>query len=232
MHDVDVVIISWARHDGLLAETKKGLQTLFTSEKAVRFHAYVVESNLTVSYDDLATGEHTCKTLYPKGLEFGYHRYLNIGIREGKSPYVVLCNSDLTYAPGWASKIIALMEAEPRILSASPSCPLIHGKKADAPYHEGYGIRKELAGWCIFQQRKIYEQLGQLDERFKFWYCDNDYAKELETRKIPHVRVTDSLVTHHTGIHGHTADSLDRKTYKEYTYDQQYVFERKWSKGR
>ena len=107
---------------------------------------------------------------------------MNLGIKQGNSPYVVLCNSDLTYEKGWASSIIEAMEKHPRFMSASPWCPQTQGsnEKVKDLLFEGYRDRGELAGWCIFQQRKIYDIIGELDERFEFWYCDNDYSIQLQ----------------------------------------------------
>ena len=99
MKHVDVVIISWARNEELLKVTKDGLDSLFRSDsKDVAFHAYVIESNPEINYKeyDEKSWMHSCTTIHPE-VPFGYHRYLNIGRRAGNSPYVVLCNSDLTY---------------------------------------------------------------------------------------------------------------------------------------
>ena len=232
MTDVDVVIVSWAKNDLLLKETHLGLKTLFVSEKPeiVRFHAIVIESNPEVSYDNVETNGHTVKTIYPEDKEFGYHKYLNIGVRAGQSTYVVLCNSDLRYGPGWASAILAVMQHEPDILSASPWCPLAHGKnRPKTAYTQGYLVRKEMAGWCIFQQRKVYDHIGELDERFKFWYCDNDYAKELQVRGLRHCLVTQSTVTHHNVKVGKTGSSLHVLQFQEYTTGQLKVFNEKWA---
>ena len=51
--NIDVVIISWAKNDELLKITKDGLDTLFESDNGdIAFHAYVVESNSDVDYDE------------------------------------------------------------------------------------------------------------------------------------------------------------------------------------
>ena len=126
MKHVDVVIISWAKDAELEQVTKTGLDSLFASEPdtEVTFHAYVVETNPKINYDyyNKEGQRHTTTTLRPIG-EFGYHKYLNLGRKAGKSEYVVLCNSDLTYEKYWASNIIYSMANVPGSLSASPWCP-------------------------------------------------------------------------------------------------------------
>lgn len=232
MKHVDVVIISWAKNNELLQVCKNGLDSLFKSDNGdIAFHAYVVESNPDVNYDEYNQFKwmHSCTTIHPE-VPFGYHRYLNIGRRAGTSPYVVLCNSDLTYGKNWASKIVEIMDEHPRFLSASPWCPQTQGSGMQhiGTIFEGYNVRGELAGWCIFQQRKIYDILGELDEQFTFWYCDNDYSMELQKNNISHCLVPASVVNHHEKGLGKTGDTLTEKEKQSFTIDQQYVFMAKW----
>lgn len=238
MRRVDVVIISWAKTEELHQITKNGLDTLFNSTfqyvAPITFHVYIVESNPDVNYDEYNQYKwmHSCTTIHPNE-EFGYHKYLNIGRRAGKSPYVALCNSDLTYEKGWASEIIKCMEQHPDILSASPWCPQTQG--SNQPHignaYEGYRVRGELAGWCIFQQRKIYDKLGDLDERFTFWYCDNDYSMELQKHKIRHVLIPSSVVNHHEKNLGKTGETMSEEKKAEITFGQTKIFESKWNIG-
>lgn len=233
MKHVDVVIISWARNEELRQITKDGLDTLFESESEIAFHAYIVETNPDVNYNEYNEFKwmHSCTTIHPNS-EFGYHKFLNIGRRAGNSPYVVLCNSDLTYEKNWASDIISAMEQYPQFMSASPWCPQTQKDNSahKTNIYEGYTVRGEIAGWCIFQQRKIYDILGELDEKFKFWYCDNDYALELQTKGVKHCLVPSSIVNHHENMLGKTGDTLDSAQQNEITVAQQKIFEDKWKR--
>lgn len=233
MKHVDVVIISWAKDDDLLKVTKDGLDSLFESETDIAFHAYIVESNKDINYDEYNSDPrwpfHKTKTIHTD-LPFGYHRYLNLGRREGNSPYVALCNSDLTYEKGWANEIIRAMDFDPEYLSASPWCPQTQGSNSSLvdQLFEGYRVRAELAGWCIFQQRKIYDIIGELDEQFEFWYCDNDYAIQLEKNGIKHCLVCNSVVNHHDGNLGKTGRSLSTEDQQKITNDQSKIFMKKY----
>jgi hypothetical protein len=233
MKHVDIVIISWAKNEELLQVTHQGLDSLFGSEPSgdVTFHAYVVETNPDVNYDQFnqTYRKHTTTTIHPNQT-FGYHKFLNIGRRAGNSPYVVLCNSDLTFENSWASNIILAMEAHPQFLSASPWCPQTQGdnKPHGNSLFAGYRVRGEIAGWCIFQQRKIYDIIGELDEKFTFWYCDNDYALELQTKNINHFLVPASVVNHHENMLGKTGNSLTSAEQSKITVEQEKVFNDKW----
>lgn len=232
MTHIDIVIISWAKNSELHEVTKRGIESLIQSENEnIIFHVYVIESNHNINYDEFNTSLHTCETIHPNE-KFGYHKFLNIGRRAGKSPYVALCNSDLTYEKGWASEIINIMENYPQFLSASPWCPQTQGSNEiqKNQVYPGRRVRMELAGWCIFQQRKIYDIIKELDENFTFWYCDNDYSMELEKNNIQHCLVCNSVVNHHEFSLGKTGRSLDETIQKQITIDQEKIFNKKWSK--
>jgi len=233
MKHIDVVIISWAKDEELLQVTRNGLDSLFASEvnNEVTFHAYIVESNLSVNYDEYNKPyrRHTTTTIHVQE-EFGYHKFLNLGRKAGKSPYVVLCNSDLIYETNWASNIINAMNASEGCLSASPWCPQTQGDNTlhiDKVY-AGYRVRGELAGWCIFQQRKIYELIGDLDEQFTHWYCDNDYGMSIKEKEIMHVLVPSSVVNHHAENLGVTHKKFDSEYQQKTTTNQQSKFQNKW----
>lgn len=223
-NEVDMVIISWAKNDKLKKVTEDGIQTCIDSCPDVKFNFFVVETNKEIAYQFPNT-----KTIHPD-VKYGYHRYLNIGRREGNSKYVCLCNNDLTYENGWASNLISLMESNPSIKSASPWCPQTQGSNKEhiGNAYTGYRIRGEVAGWCLFQQREIYEKIGDLDESFEFWFCDNDYALTLHKNNIPHVLLPSSVVNHHEHNIGKTGETLDANKKSHYTMGQQPLFERKW----
>ena len=233
MKNVDVVIISWAKDDALLHVTKEGLDSLFKSEQDIAFHAYIVESNKDIRYEDMEEYQmkwmHSVQTIHTD-LPFGYHRYLNLGRNAGNSPYVVLCNSDLTYEKGWATEIIRAMDFDPEYLSASPWCPQTQGPNSELvdQIFEGYRVRGELAGWCIFQQRSIYDQINELDEQFEFWYCDNDYSIQIEKAGIKHCLVCNSVVNHHDGNLGKTGRSLSNEDQYKITNGQSVIFSKKY----
>lgn len=236
-NEVDVVLISWAKDEKLQQVTEDAINSLVVDTRihlGPTYHIYVVETNKDVNYDKFKgmIGSCTITTIYPD-VPFGYHRYLNIGRRAGKSKYVALCNNDLTFEPGWASEMIRVMEMHPQMKSASPWCPQTQGSNKShlGSAHVGYTVRKELAGWCIFQQRDIYDTYpnGELDEAFEFWFCDNDYGMTLQKAGIKHLLVPSSVVNHHDGNLGKTGNSaIDNATKQQYTMGQQQTFKNKW----
>ena len=223
---MDVVILSFAKNDELRQVTEHCLQTLFASENSaqIEFRVVVVESNHSAARYDFPAVE----TLYLPP-PFNYHRYMNQGIARGEGDFVAICNNDLSFHPGWASRLLEAFAKEPALSSASPACSLHHprnGFELNSGVHHGYGVLREIAGWCLVFRREMLETTGLLDERFYFWYADDDYARTLEQHGLLHGLVTEAVVDH-----------LDSRTLKTHstlrqwlmTKRSQYVFERKWS---
>lgn len=209
--EVDVCIISYAKTHELKQVTEKGIESLLQSEESIKFNIFVMESNCDVDYSNYPN----TRTFYSHK-PFNYNEYLNKAREQGNSKYIALCNSDLTYEKNWASNIIQLMTLKPEIMSASPFCPQTQQKyEWSNDVYFGYEVRKHLAGWCIFQQRKIYDIIGKLNEDVEFWYSDNIYAEQLKSKGLLHVLVTKSIVNHHSdnlGITGTLTKSPEERS--------------------
>jgi GT2 family glycosyltransferase len=200
---LEAIIISFAKDETFRDVTQQAIDSLLSSQRNVKCIATVIESNKECKPYDSA------KTIYPD-TPFGYNHYLNIGIKQSKADYVALCNNDLMFTPGWADNITRAMELF-ELQSASPLCPLFHGPKsihafngADPLFQSnkvlfGYRVARHVAGWCIVAKREMLEQIGYLDEDFKFWYADNSYAAQIASKGIPHGLVLNSIVHH---LHG------------------------------
>jgi GT2 family glycosyltransferase len=216
--EIDIVIISYAKNDHLHNQTITGIKTLCKSENAtkVKFNAIIVESNKDISYDDMEDLGHNIKTVYCDK-EFGYHTYLNHGLKQGNAEWTCLCNNDLVFKPNWATTILQVFTVQREhnptqfeYLSASPANPKEQWHKANlGKLGIGYGVRQQVAGWCLFQSRNVFEKIGGLEERIKFWFCDNWYSIALQYHKIPHLFIGTSIVEHHNEIEGTTTKDVD-----------------------
>ena len=228
---IDIVILSYARNERLKKDTDRCLTTLFASEDNAKelFMVYVVESEPDVNWNHYPN----TLTLIPDQ-PYGYHKFMNYGRSAGSREFVCLCNSDLLFHPNWATEMLKAARANEETLSFSPICPLTQPQYGIKPYsglHFGYDVRKHLSGWCIFQRRSLYYLIGDLDETFTHWYCDNDYALTLWKEKVQHILVTSSLVTHHANNLGATA--IETRTEEELnalTHGNSLLFKEKWQK--
>lgn len=221
--NIDIIILSYAKNEYLKGLTIQTIDTLLASEdpEKIHFNVVVIESNKTLQPFQFENAV----TIYPTE-EFGFHKYLNIGIKATNSPYVCLCNNDLIFHKNWASEIVKAMDNDPEMLSATPYCPVFHkgqGFPENAPPLQGYfGV---LIGWCIFVKREIFDTIGMLDENFTFWYCDYDYSNTLEKFKVKNCLVSSSFVTH---LGSESLKTTEKSEYQKLTQLPRLYFSYKW----
>lgn len=222
---IDVIILSYAQTQNLKLITENCLTSLATSEdpQLIEFNIVTIESEKTNKSDPYKYGT----TIYPE-TEFGYHKYMNLGLGITSSRFVCLCNNDLIFHYGWASEILKAFSRYPELSSASPMCVKHHVNMGFQPFtgiYPGYRIRYEISGWCLFLKRDVFRITGKLDENFNFWCADNDYANTLSVLNIKHALVSSSLVDH-----------LETQTLKHQSSERQYeltekidaYYEKKW----
>jgi len=221
--NIDILILSYAKSEYLKGLTIQTIDTLMASEdpEKIKFNVLVIESEKSLQPYQFENST----TIYPKE-EFGFHKYLNIGINQTNSPYVCLCNNDLIFHKNWASEIVKAMDDDAAMLSATPYCRNFHtqeGFPENAPPLEGYyGV---LIGWCIFVKREIFDTIGLLDENFVFWYCDHDYLKTLEKFGVKNCLISSSFVTH---LGSESLKTLDENEHNRLTQIPRFYFSYKW----
>jgi len=222
---IDVIILSYAKDDAMQSVTQNAIDSLLASEDPakIKFDVLVIESNKKLKpYTYPAT-----TTVYP-GSVFNFNKYLNIGITGTHNDYICFCNNDLLFRPLWASAIFDAFEKDSELMSTSPFCAIYHptvGLTANSGNHYGYKVRDHIAGWCFFVKRNIFYKIGLLDEHFKFWFADSDYARTLQQHKIKHALVTDAFVDHLDGI---ATAGLSAKEKLTLTSEQFWYFQYKW----
>jgi len=218
MKPMSIVMVADTTHSTLRFMTQKAIESCIASE-SVDFDIIIVDGNRN------SIGFQNAKTV-TYDFDFNYNKCLNLGINYTKpeNDFIALCNNDLLFKPGWATRIQETMGNE--YLSACPfNCPTLTCRNY-VPHHEafkeGYRVEKEILGWCIVIRREVLDRIGKLDESCKFWYSDNVYAEQLKRAGIKHILVYESQVTH-----------LKNKTLHKYpnkfniTIEQKKIFE-KW----
>lgn len=229
MIEIDIIILSYAKNGTLKQLTEQTISTLLGSEDPaqINFNIIVIESNKNLAPFQF---ENT-KTIYPSE-KFNFNKYLNIGISLTSNKYTCLCNNDLIFHKKWASEILKEFARHPNLLSANPYCERFDYDRSIVD-HDNVVFKKDnmsingvLTGWCIFVERTVLNQIGPLDERFEFWYADNDYDLTLQKHKIEHALIKSSKVTHLAcQSHSTLGNKLD-----EMTIGQRKIFDKKWNK--
>lgn len=223
--EIDIIILSYAQSLELKATTERCIESLIKSENPakIKFNIVVIESE-----KDLVNFQYNyATTIYPEG-EFGYNKFLNLGIDTTSAKYVCLCDNDLFFHPYWATEILKAFNKYNDLSSASPICSIHHpemGFEINNGIYTGYRNRYEIAGWCLFLKRDVFRIIGKLDENYKFWCADNDYSNMLSVLKLRHVLVSSSIVDH---LEGATINVQTEKIEK-LTASEFFYFEKKWN---
>jgi len=223
---IDIIILSYAKNDTLKSLTEQTIGSLIVSEAPpkIQFNIVVVESEKKLSPYQF---EYT-KTIYPKS-KFGFNAYLNIGLKNTSNRYVCLCNNDLIFHANWATEILNAFNNDDELLSTSPICPRFHpghGYQVNTGERIGYGVGREVAGWCIFLKRQVLEKIGTLDPKIIFWYADNDYSNLLQKHGIKHALVTSSIVEHMVESTKLSEDQLNQNLYTKGSF---IYYDYKWN---
>jgi len=196
---VGVIFLSLGATPELIEMTQNAVNSCIISDPDINFRILVCEGVPNIKY----TGAWV--TNPPPGKPFNYNEYMNIcrshAMFKG-CEYIALCNNDLLFENEWASILIKTMKKQ-GVLSACPKEPTIH---RDVPFVNGvcpgYGVTsgfRPIAGWCIFQNMRIYDIIGDIDERAEFWHADTMYGRQLRAFEVKHILVEGSVVHHLEG---------------------------------
>ena len=91
--------------------------------------------------------------------------------------------------------------------------------------YEGYEIRYNIAGYSILTKKSTLDTIGNFDERFSFWYADNDYAMSLKANKLKHALIGSASVFHAVE-QSHNLFNEEEKI--KQTTGAKKIFEEKW----
>ncbi len=189
--ELSVVILAKTDSAEAYGMTSDCIASLVRSEPNVAMEIIIVESNKQFAVSGF-TYPDSVRVIIPEQ-DFNFHRYLNIGIRASTGAFIALCNNDLIFQPKWFSKIAEIAAERREIMSFSPSeTPFSGGER----FKIGYKVMHDLKGWCIVARTGLFKRIGPLDERFEFYYADNDYALTLRYHNIKHALVYGSQVIH------------------------------------
>lgn len=192
MKDIDIVILSNTADLNYYKLLKQCI-TSIKSNKDINTHIIVVETNKELRGKDLKL---PIDVFYiPDDEEFNYNKFLNYGLQHCKHDFICISNNDVIYE---SNTINVLVDSLNEYDSVSP-----WDNNESWKYHpcrgtyEGYKITSHLTGWCIVTKRDTLEKIGgSFDERFAFWYQDNDYAELLKKHDLTHALIGDVSVYH------------------------------------
>jgi polysaccharide pyruvyl transferase CsaB len=172
----------------------------------------------------------------------------NIGVEQATGEYLVLLNNDTIVTRGWLSSLIRRLNADPKIGLIGPVTNAIANEaKVEVGYqrigemtswaasyvreHDGevYPIHM-LAMFCVAMRRKVFEEVGPLDERFAVgMFEDDDYCRRIRALGYKLVCARDSFIHHWQRA---SFRLLGEDEYLRVYHENRRKYEQKWQDDR
>jgi len=153
---------------------------------------------------------------------FNYNKYINIGLARTKESIVLISNNDIIYNK---SCIDTLCDSLNQYDSVSPLDKNNERHNTITETIEGDNVGMHVTGYSICLKRKVLDAIGQFDERFKFWFQDNDYCELLRKHNFKHALIHNAVCFHY-GEKSHRLLSPDVRY--EYTMGLESILNEKW----
>jgi len=189
---VDIIILSNTANVKYYCLLEKCINSLKDSND-IKPNIIVVESN-TKLRDKKFKEMLKINTLIFPDQDFNYNKFVNIGLEECKNEAILITNNDVFYEKDTLKILYKHLETYD---SVSPwdnnITPKLHSERG---IYEGYKIRYNVAGYSILTTRSTLNTIGNFDEKFSFWYADDDYAMSLKANKLRHALIGSASVFH------------------------------------
>lgn len=230
MPTLDLIMTGFTGSTEIRKMAEKAIKSIRDSEGSENFKIIYLESNLESKHKyDVDVQIHP---------DFPYHcnKYYNIGITHSDADFTAIVNNDTYFHPTWWTKMYEAIEKH-GLDSASPRSaveqfgivPQVELKHRYTPISKvviGHYPVYTFCGWCWVIKRHLRDVVFPVDERWSFYFNDNDVCNQLQELGYKHGLVAASMVDHfgqksHKALH-------DRGEYHKHTYGLEPEFMEKW----
>jgi GT2 family glycosyltransferase len=224
----DVIILSLVVDDVTYDTTKKCVDSYLQTANELINKIIVVETNCNFS----KTYESEKVQIIKPNKQFNYNKFYNIALNECKAEFVIGPNNDLIIQPNCLQTLLKEFQTNFKISSISPIDREWHRHTkmylpSDNKLYYGTEVSLHMYG-CIFCcRRSIFNTVGFLDEKFYFFYQDNDYVMSLERCGLLHGVHTGARVKHQSGHSNKYAEDRLKYTPQNMT-EQGKLLNDKW----
>lgn len=176
----------------------------------------------------------------------GFSAGNNVGLKAATGDYLVMLNNDTVVTPGWLLTMLRHLQSDPSVGLIGPVTNNIGNEaKIDIHYklpaemlplamdyttrHMGrhFPIRTA-AFFCVMMYRKVFEQVGLLDESFgRGFFEDDDYCRRVEAEGLRVACAEDVYVHHHLSA---SFDKLKSQVRQKLFEENMAIYEAKWGK--
>jgi len=222
MNKVDIIILSNTKDIRYYNMLKRCLESLKSSSNVLT-NIIVVETNKKLKDKQKTLNLPIDHFIVPSDEVFNYNRYQNYGLEYSNSNFICFSNNDVIYDRDTLETLVKYLS---KYDSVSPWERSMSDRffKTRGVY-EGYSTRQFVTGWCFMTKRSTLDCIGKFDERFSFWFADDDYSKMLQTNNLKHAIIGDTTVDH---MVAQSHDLWAEEDRHKQTDGLGIVFENKW----
>ena len=174
----------------------------------------------------------------------GFAAANNVGLRMATGDYLVLLNNDTVITRGWLTALLRHLHADPEIGLVGPVTNAIAN---EAKIEVGYQQIEDMPAWaadyvrqhdretfaipmlamfCVAMSRKVFEEIGFLDEQFGIgMFEDDDYCRRMTVAGYQLACARDSFIHHWQRA---SFKLLTDEEYLRIYHENQRKFEAKW----
>lgn len=227
---VDVIILSLVTDERSFEMTSNCVNSYINTANSLINKVFVVESNKQFNRD---YNNPKVEVIIPEE-EFNYNRFFNIALDRCEAEFVMGPNNDLVVHENCLQTLVFEFNENSIIQSL---CPVDREWHKHAPMYlpsnnkvyYGYDVSLHVFGGVCCYRRSVFEKIGYLDERFFFFYQDNDYSMCAQRCNLIHGVHTGARISHMSG--GSNRIASGRCQYTPYNMNHQGdIFANKWFK--
>ena len=191
------------------------LKNCIDSIDTAKYPVTVVETNSKLKAKDIPLAG---KFIFPEK-DFNYNEFLNIGIDATNDDKFVLANNDIVFNPGCLQEIEDKLDV---FDSVSPVDLNTHNNIEEDTI--GTKVGYHVLGCCIALTKHTLNTIGKFDEKFKFWYQDNDYCNNLKKYNLTHALLSNAKIQHYKA----QSHNLIHDKLHEMTHGLESTLKNKW----
>lgn len=174
----------------------------------------------------------------------GFSAANNQGLQMARGDYLVLLNNDTYVTSGWLASLYRHFKRNPLLGMVGPSTNNIGNEaKITIHYHDMTEMAQKaqvitlskmgesfsipaLAFFCVMLSRKVYEQVGELDEAFGIgMFEDDDYCRRVTELGYEMLCADDVFIHHHLSA---SFDQMGVKRKQQLFEKNKLIYEKKW----
>jgi hypothetical protein len=220
MESVDVIILSNTADIKYYNMLKRCVDSIKRSDN-INTRIILIESNKRLKGKDLKL---PIDVIIVPDEKFNYNKFLNYGVRECIHNNICITNNDVYYYPNTISTLVSHLNVYDSVSPWDNNMTFrLHSSKG---IYEGYKTRYHLTGYSFILKQSTLDAIGgSFDERFSFWYADDDYAMCLMEKGLRHAMIGDAEVFHEIEQSHALFDDEERKIQ---TINAKKIFDDKW----